>query len=70
MSKVGKAKDWWRGSKEAGKKKLKWKSEEDKWGIGGKMDKSVKSAEEKAEEGEEKALAAAHCLFASASNQA
>lgn len=40
---------------------MKWKSEEDKLVGGGKKDKS---AEEKAEEGEEKALAAVQCLFA------
>ncbi len=57
------AEDEWRESWRAGKKKLKWKSEEDKWGGGGKKDTSVTSAEE----GKEKALAAVPCLFASAS---
>ena len=47
---------------------MKWKSEEDKWGDGGKKDKSVESAEEKAEEGEEKALAAASLLQPPESN--
>lgn len=42
---------------------MKWKSGEDKLVGGGNKDKS---AEEKAEEGDEKALAAVQCLFASA----
>lgn len=52
-----------RGCWRAWKKKVKWKSEEDKLVGGGKKDES---AEEKAEEGEEKALAAVQRLFASA----
>lgn len=61
----GKAEDEWTRSRRAGKeKKLKWKSEEDKWVDGGKKDES---AGEKAGEGEKKVLAAVNCLFASAS---
>lgn len=43
---------------------MEWKGEVDKWVDGGKTDES---ASEKAEEGEEKSLAAVHCCAASAS---
>lgn len=60
MKDGGRAED--EGGKRAGMKKLKWKSEEDEWGDGSKKDKSVKSAGENAEEGEEKALTAVGSL--------
>lgn len=62
MKKGGRAED--EGGRRAGMQKLKWKSEEDEWGDGGKKDKSVKSAVENTEEGEEKALTAVGCLSA------